>query len=163
LQSAALSEDVLLLCDKEAVLCAIKKCVGQVVISRAFFFILLHNHIINIKKYFSFSGDVNYEANFSFFILLHKRAKPIAPPYVHFSYPNLLSTFANPPIRPYLHPPPLCDAVGGAFYYLVLRMPNPCRRQAITITLGANETTCRRQAIYIYIVIHSSAPPSVHT
>ena len=29
-------------------------------------------HIINKKK--SFSGDVNYEANFSFFILLHKRA-----------------------------------------------------------------------------------------
>jgi ribonuclease HI len=29
LQSAALSEDVLLLCDNEAVLCAIKKWVGQ--------------------------------------------------------------------------------------------------------------------------------------
>jgi hypothetical protein len=29
-------------------------------------------------------------------------------------------------------------------------MPNPCRRQAIIITLGANATTCRRQAIYIY-------------
>ena len=26
------------------------------------------------------------------------------PPYVHFSYPNLLSTFANPPIRPFLKP-----------------------------------------------------------
>jgi hypothetical protein len=44
----------------------------------------------------------------------------------------------------------LCDAVGGAFYYLVLRMQNPCRRQAIIITLGANATTCRRQAIYVY-------------
>jgi hypothetical protein len=71
------------------------------VISRVFFFFLLHNHIINIKKYFSFSGDVNYEANFSFFILLYKRATPIAPPYVHFSYPNLLSTFANLPIYIY--------------------------------------------------------------
>jgi hypothetical protein len=40
--------------------------------------------------------------------------------------------------------PPLCDAVGGEFYYLVLRMQNPCRRQAL-ITLGANATTCRRQ------------------
>ena len=48
-------------------------------IRRAFFF-LLHNHRVNIKKEFSFSGDVNYEANFSFFILLHKRAKPIHPP-----------------------------------------------------------------------------------
>ena len=34
------------------------------------------------KIIFFFSGDVNYEANFSFFNLLHKRAKPIAPPYV---------------------------------------------------------------------------------
>jgi hypothetical protein len=60
----------------------------------------------------------------------------------------MLSTFANPPTHPFLHPS-LCDAVGGAFYYLVLRMPNPCRRQAIIITLGVNATTCRRQAIYI--------------
>ena len=33
-------------------------------------------------------------------------------------------------------------------HHLVLRMQNPCRRQAI-ITLGANATTCRRQAILI--------------
>jgi hypothetical protein len=33
----------------------------------------------------------------------------------------------------------LCDAVGGAFYYLVLRMQNPCRRQAIFI-LGFTAT-----------------------
>jgi hypothetical protein len=33
-------------------------------------------------------------------------------------------------------PPPLCDAVGGAL-----------------ITLGANATTCRRQAIYILVSI----------
>jgi hypothetical protein len=49
-------------------------------------------------------------------------------------------------------PPRLCDAVGGAFFYLVLRMPNPCRRQAIIITLGANATTCRRQAIIITLL-----------
>jgi hypothetical protein len=30
-------------------------------------------------------------------------------------------------------------------------MQNPCRRQAIIITLGANATTCRRQAIYILL------------
>jgi hypothetical protein len=40
-------------------------------------------------------------------------------------------------------------------------MQNPCRRQAIIITLGANATTCRRQAIYILVSIplptHSSA------
>jgi hypothetical protein len=38
----------------------------------------LHNRK-NFKKK---SGDVNDEANFSFFILLHKRAKPIHPPYL---------------------------------------------------------------------------------
>jgi hypothetical protein len=38
----------------------------------------LHNRK-NFKKK---SGDVNDEANFSFFILLHKRAKPILPSYL---------------------------------------------------------------------------------
>jgi hypothetical protein len=37
----------------------------------------LHNRIFFKKK----SGDVNDEANFSLFILLHKRAKPILPPW----------------------------------------------------------------------------------
>ena len=41
-------------------------CKTRVVISRAFIFILLHNHIINKKKN-SFSSDVNYEANSPFF------------------------------------------------------------------------------------------------
>jgi hypothetical protein len=36
-----------------------------VVIHRAFFF-LLHNHIINIKKYFSFSGEVKDSVIFPF-------------------------------------------------------------------------------------------------
>jgi hypothetical protein len=76
---------------------------------RAFFPFLLHNHFITdffFKKKF---GDVNDEANFSFFILLHKRANPILPPYLlpHLrartqtytppSYPSF-----RPPIRPYL-------------------------------------------------------------
>jgi hypothetical protein len=45
--------------------------------------------------------------------------------------------------------------------YLVLRMQNRCRRQAI-ITLGANATTCRRQAIYILgsILCEAHAHPS---
>jgi hypothetical protein len=37
----------------------------------------LHNRIFLKKK----SGDVNDEANFSLFILLQERAKPILPPY----------------------------------------------------------------------------------
>jgi len=45
-------------------------------------------------------------------------------------YPPIPPPTPHPPIPP---PPPLCDAVGGAFYYLVLRMQNPCRRQAIII------------------------------
>jgi hypothetical protein len=48
-----------------------------------------------------FPGDVNYEANFSFLFLLHKRAKPIHPPYLP-SHPPARTQ--NPPIRPYLEP-----------------------------------------------------------
>jgi hypothetical protein len=47
-----------------------------------FFFPLLHNHFITeffLKKK---SGEANDEANFSFFILLHKRAKPALHPYL---------------------------------------------------------------------------------
>ena len=47
------------------------------VISRALFLFLLYNHFITeifLKKK---SGVVNDEVNFPFFILLHKRAKPI--------------------------------------------------------------------------------------
>jgi hypothetical protein len=42
---------------------------------------LLHNHIINIKKYFSFSGEVKDSVFFPFYFELHKRANPILPPY----------------------------------------------------------------------------------
>jgi hypothetical protein len=47
------------------------------VISRAFSFFLLHNHVINKKK--SFSGDVNYEANFPFFFCFISNG-PYTPP-----------------------------------------------------------------------------------
>ena len=55
-----------------------------------------------------FSGEANDEANFSFFVLLHKRSK-----HIHSLISILPPTY--PPIPP---PPSLCDAVGGAFYYL---------------------------------------------
>ncbi len=46
----------------------------------------------------------------------------------------------------FINPPPsLVCRRRRRINYLVLRMQNPCRRQAI-ITLGANATTCRRQA-----------------
>ena len=41
---------------------------------------LLHNHFITETFFKKKSGDVNDEVNFPFFILLHKRAKPILPP-----------------------------------------------------------------------------------
>ncbi len=42
----------------------------------------MHKYIHDLKKILKKkSGDVNDEANFSFFILLHKRDKPIHPPY----------------------------------------------------------------------------------
>ena len=86
------------------------------------------NHIINIKRKIFFR-EAKDSVNFSFFILLHKSAKPIHPPYIHLS--AHLSTHTSTPS--------LCDAVGGAF-----------------ITLGANATTCRRQAIYLLASIHPS-------
>ena len=77
--------------------------------------------------------------------------------YIHETHPSTHSL--NPPIHPFLKPthppkpppPPLCDAVGGAFLlpweecdhlpeagnnYLVLQMQNPCRRQAIYIMVS---------------------------
>jgi hypothetical protein len=41
------------------------------------------NHIINIKKKFSFSGEARDSVVFSFYFLLHKRANHILPPWAH--------------------------------------------------------------------------------
>jgi hypothetical protein len=71
----------------------------QVVISRAFFLIFPCNHIINIYKKFFFRRSKR-ERNFPFFFLLHKRAKPILPPYT-------LSQPTYPPISPPTHPSPI--------------------------------------------------------
>jgi len=68
-----------------------------VVISGAFIIFLRHNHFITeffLKKK---SGEAKDSVIFPFFVLLHKRAKPMLPPCNHFSYPNLLSTFTNHP------------------------------------------------------------------
>jgi hypothetical protein len=54
---------------------------GAVVMYRAFFDFLLHKSHHKYKKK-SFSGEVKDSVIFSFF-LLHKRAKPILPPYTH--------------------------------------------------------------------------------
>ncbi len=64
-----------------------------VVVTGPFINFLLHNHFITENFLKKKSGDVNDEANFSLFILLHKRAKPILPP------PRANS-------NPYPHPPP---------------------------------------------------------
>ena len=57
----------------------------------------LHNRKILKKK----SGDVNDEANFSLFILLHKRAKPYTPPLPSPSPPRTNSNLYSPL---YIHP-----------------------------------------------------------
>jgi len=54
-----------------------------VVVTGQFIIFLLHNHFITDFFFKKKSGDVNDEANFSLFILLHKRAKPAPPPYPH--------------------------------------------------------------------------------
>jgi hypothetical protein len=67
----------------------------------------------NGKKIKKKSGDVNDEVKFPFFFLLHKRAKPILPPYLlpHLRartqtlYSSLtFSLTRRPPIRPFLRP-----------------------------------------------------------
>jgi hypothetical protein len=54
----------------------------------------------------SFSGDVKYEAKFSFF-LIHKRAKPRLPPCKDKNQPKSVINFCkstHPPIPPPTHP-----------------------------------------------------------
>jgi hypothetical protein len=86
--------------------------VTVVVVGRALFLFLLRNHFITENVLKKKSGDVNDEANFSLFILLHKRAKPILPPGRANSKPSpsaRTQTLYSPltltlrsPIRPYL-------------------------------------------------------------
>ena len=59
-------------------------------------------------------------------------------------------------MKPYLHPPPLCDAVGVAFYYL----GSECDHlpEAGNNYLGS-ECDHLQEAGNIYISIHSSARP----
>jgi hypothetical protein len=85
-------------------------CPLLVVTSRAFFLFFPCNHIKNIIKN-SFSGEVKGSVIFPFHFLLHKRAKPIHPPYIHPSahLSTLISHAAHPPahlpIPPATHPP----------------------------------------------------------
>jgi hypothetical protein len=73
-------EHMITLEDTEA---AIKRCEQHlVVVTGPFIKKFPCNHIINIKKKFSFSGEAKDSVIFSFFILLHKRAKPAPPPYL---------------------------------------------------------------------------------
>jgi hypothetical protein len=55
---------------------------AQVVVTGPFIKNLLHNHFITEFFFKKKSGEANDEANFSFIILLHKRAKPALPPYL---------------------------------------------------------------------------------
>jgi hypothetical protein len=66
--------------------------VTGVVVTGPFLNFLLHNHFITEKFYKKKSGEAKDSANFSFFILLHKRAKPMLPPCVHFSNHKLIIT-----------------------------------------------------------------------
>jgi hypothetical protein len=50
---------------------------------QSFFFYFASQSLHNRKKFKKKCGDVNYEANFLFIFWLHKRAKPIHPPYIH--------------------------------------------------------------------------------
>ena len=75
-----------------------------VVVTGPFINFLLHNHFITEKILKKKSGDVNDEANFSLFILLHKRAKPILPPWARELKTLTLRPSLNPLLPPYPHP-----------------------------------------------------------
>ena len=66
-----------------------------VVISRAFIFLLLHNHIINKTKKI-FLRRCKLRSKFSLFFLLHKRAKPLLPPYLLPHSPRELKPYTPP-------------------------------------------------------------------
>jgi hypothetical protein len=62
-----------------------KTCPRQwttVVVIRALFLFLLRKHFITEKNLKKKSGEAKDSVNFSFFILLHKRTKPILPSYL---------------------------------------------------------------------------------
>jgi hypothetical protein len=96
------------------------------VISGAFINFLLHNHFITEKIYKKKSGEAKDSAIFPFFILLHKRANPILPPYLHPHLRARTQTYTPPlpspspggSIRPYLFPPPMaCQDLSKKFHY----------------------------------------------
>ncbi len=84
-----------------------------VVISRAFSVFVLHKHSIDKKK--SFSGDVNYEANFPLFFFASSVTAAILP-----TYPHPLPT--HPPIP---HTPPTHPKARGFIKPLVLASAHP--------------------------------------
>jgi hypothetical protein len=59
-----------------------KKNAFRVVVTGLFSLFLLRKHFITEIFFKKKSGNVNDEANFSLLILLHKRAKPLLPPYL---------------------------------------------------------------------------------
>ncbi len=78
---------------------------ASVVVTGLLSLFLLRKHFITEKILKKKSGDVNDEANFSLFILLHKRAKPILPPYPFPPPPRANSNPLPPPLpSPSAHP-----------------------------------------------------------
>jgi hypothetical protein len=63
--------------------------------SGAFFYFLLHNHIINIKKK-SFSGEVQESVNFPFFFA-SKESETYTPLFKDFLFIKPLVLAMNPP------------------------------------------------------------------
>jgi hypothetical protein len=89
---------------------------------QSFFSFFASQSLHNRKKLKKKSGDANDKANFSFFFLLHKRAKPFTPPLPYPSPPRALSLClnrvfdsTNPILPPYLLPPspPICPYLGN--------------------------------------------------
>jgi hypothetical protein len=132
------------------------------VISRALLLFFPCNHIINIKNK-SFSGEAKDSVIFSFFILLHKRAKPIHPPYIHPS--AYLSTHTSTPslvrrrilLPCFANAKPLPEAGNNNY------LGSECDHlpEAGNNNYLGSECDHLPEAGNIYIGIHSSTHPSV--
>jgi hypothetical protein len=138
----------------------------KVVINRPFIKNLLHNHYLslhNINFLKKKSGEAKDSVIFCFFILLHKRAKPIQPPYIHPS--AHLSTHTSTPL-PYATPR-VEDSIKPLDFRR--RILLPCFANAKPLPEAGNNNYLGSECDHlpeegnIYISIHSSAHhPPIH-
>jgi hypothetical protein len=94
----------------------------QVVISRAFSFLLLHNHFITEFFFKKKSGEAKDSAIFPFLFRFIRELNPLPHPYLH---PSLRARTQNP------HPPPRAFRLYKTFGFTHPPIPPPTNRQVV--------------------------------